>query len=132
MDYKHKSHGIPYFKNQYSRALKQPKTKFISVPMEQAKDIMDEIDRVSLGEDPWSLKSNSLKAGALCLGLNPKELRERLVHPKPSQLLMDLCEARNKIKALESIGDKMFDALQFRDQERLAGEWVKTKKIFRE
>ena len=98
--------------------------------MEQAKDIMQEVERLNLGKDQWSLKSNSLKAGALCLGLEPKELRERLVHPKPSQLLMDLCEARNKIKALESIGDKMFDALQFRDQERLAGEWVKSKKLY--
>jgi hypothetical protein len=131
MDYKPKSKGTSYIKFLVTQAKKKPNIKHISIPMKQAEDIVKEIDTMNLGQDRWALTSNSLKAGSLVLCIDPKELRERLVHPKPSKLMEQLCEARNKIKSLESIGDKMFETLHYKEQERFANEWVMTKKLFR-
>ena len=91
---------------------------------------MDEL-KMDEGKPEWSLKSNSLKAGATILCIDPKELIERLEADKPSKLRNDLAEARNKIKALEEVGDKMHLLLPLEHQRKFDRDWVLIKKLYR-
>lgn len=130
MAYLNKGSGVSYLKRILTKASKDKTTKHIALTIEQAQEIMDELKTDNEKPD-WSLKSNSLKAGAIVLCIDPKELLERLEADKPSKLRNDIAEARNKIKSLEEIGDMMFDALSLKEQELIASKWVMTKKLYR-
>ena len=125
-----KSSGKSYIKRLLNKSLKDNRIKHISLTLSQAKEIMDEL-KMDEGKPSWSLNSNSLKAGATILCIDPKELIERLESDKPSKLRNSLAEARNKIKSLEEVGDMMFDALSLKEQELIANKWVMIKKLYR-
>jgi hypothetical protein len=125
-----KESGKSKLKRWLNKSSKDKRIKHITLAIKQAQEIMEEIK--TDGDKPdWSLKSNSLKAGAIVLCIDPKELLERLESDKPSKLRNDIAEARNKIKSLEEIGDMMFDALSLKEQELIANKWVMTKKLYR-
>lgn len=124
-----KSSGITHIKRLLKKSLKDNRIKHIALTLEQAQDIMDEI-KMDNKQPEWSLKSNSLRAGATVLCIDPKELLERLNCDKPSKLRNDLAEARNKIKSMELMGDRMLSHLEFKYQELYADEWHKTKKLY--
>ena len=62
----------------------------------------------------------------MVLAMDAKELVARLNAPLPAQILNDLAEARNKIKALEMAGDVLAGSSQNKDAIK---EWVKTKNL---
>jgi hypothetical protein len=124
-----KSSGITHIKRLLKKSLKDNRIKHISLTLEQAQDIMNEM-KMDNKQPEWSLKSNSLRAGATVLCIEPKELLERLTCDKPSKLRNDLAEARNKIKSMELMGDRMLSNLEFKYQELYADEWHKTKKLY--
>ena len=108
MEYVFKSKGISLFKRRLNKALKNPFIKHIAVPLEQAKEIMEELQQPRI--DPYigyTTKSNSVNAASVVLCMKPAELIERLNAPLPSKLLSDLAEARTKIKMLEEAGDAL-------------------------
>ena len=129
MSYVCKGSVISYLKRMITKSKRDNKTKHIHITTEQAKEIMEELNPTV---PKWNLKSNSLKAGAVILCIEPKELCERLNGEKPSVLMNKLAEARSKIKGLQNFGDVMFSALSFKDQETLAEDWVKIKKLYEE
>lgn len=130
MSYVFKGSGLSYIKRMLTKASRHNKIKHIALTLDQAKDIMEEI-KIDNKQPELTLKSNSLKASSVLLCIEPKELLERLNSDRPSKLLNDLAEARNKIKSLELLGDKMFSDLEFKNQELYADEWNKTKKLYR-
>jgi hypothetical protein len=130
MAYQNKGSGVSYLKRILNKALKDKTTKHIALTIEQAQEIMDEL-KIDDSKPEWSLKSNSLKAGATVLCIDPKELLERLECEKPSKLRNDLAEARNKIKALEEVGDRMYLLLPLELQRPFDRDWVITKKLYR-
>ena len=78
----------------------------------------------------WNTRTNTLKAGSILLGIEPKELCERLNADTPSVVLNKLAEAKNKIKALKDFGDKMFDYLSPENQDIIKEDWEKTKNLY--
>jgi hypothetical protein len=125
-----KSSGITHIRRLLKKSLKDNRIKHISLTLEQAQDLMDEqkIDNKKL---ELNLKCNSLKASALLLCIEPKELLERLNNPKPSKLMNDLAEARNKIHYLEKVGDEIIYALPLKEQEQVLDKWIMAKKLYR-
>ena len=106
MAYSIKSHGLSYLRHAVNHRNK--KLNYITIPVDKAQEILD----ASNGFQPssggeYSMKSNSVKGAAVVLAMDVKELIARLNAPLPAQLLSDLAEARNKIKALETAGDNM-------------------------
>lgn len=120
-----KSSGITHIKRLLKKSLKDNRIKHIALTLEQAQDIMNEDKKVEL-----NLKCNSVKASALLLCIEPKELLERLNNPKPSKLMNDLAEARNKIHYLEKIGDEIIYALPLKEQEMVLDKWIMAKKLY--
>lgn len=111
-----KSEGITYLRYAVNAQKKRPKVKFVTIPMEKAEQIIKQAEGFSPAKvGVWSQKSNSVKAAALCLGLETKELIEKLENPPIAKLLNDLAEAKCKLKAYEEAGDAMFTYLKRQD-----------------
>jgi hypothetical protein len=125
-----KSSGISHIKRLLKKSLKDNRIKHIALTLEQAQDIMNEL-KIDTKQPEWSLKSNSLKAGATILCIDPKELLERLTCDKPSKLRNDLAEARNKLNSMEKFGNYMFNSLSLKEQEIYGDEWVKVKNLYK-
>lgn len=106
MAYSIKSHGVTYLR--YALAKRNKKLNYISLPVDKAQEILDASNgfQPSAGGE-YSARSNSVKGAAVVLAMDVKELITRLNAPLPAQLLNDLAEARNKIKALEKAGDNL-------------------------
>ena len=130
MAYLNKGSGLSYLKRILTKASKDKTTKHIALTIEQAQEIMDEL-KIDEGKPQWSLKSNSLKASAIALCIDPKELVERLESEKPSKLRNELAGARSKIKALEEVGDRMYLLLPLEQQRQFDRDWIITKKLYR-
>ena len=108
MEYVYKAKGVALLKQRIGKAIKKPFIKHISLPILQAKEIMEELKQPRI--DPYigyTTKSNSVNAASVVLCMKPAELIERLNAPLPSKLLSDLAEARTKIKMLEEAGDAL-------------------------
>ena len=103
MAYSPKSHGLSYLR--HAVAHRNKKLNYISLPVEKAQEILDASNGFQPSQGEYTIKSNSLKGAAVVLAMDPKELIARLNAPLPAQLLNDLAEAKNKIKALEQAGD---------------------------
>jgi hypothetical protein len=125
-----KSSGVAHIKRLLKKSQKDNRIKHIALTLEQAEDIMSEL-KIDGRKPEWNIKSNSLKAGAVVLCIDPKELLERLNCDKPSKLRNDLAEARNKLNTIEKFGDYMFKALSLKDQEICGDEWVKIKNLYK-
>jgi len=125
-----KESGKSKIKRWLNKSAKDKNIKHITLAISQAKEIMDEL-KMDNTKPEWSLKSNSLKAGATVLCIDPKELLERLTSDKPSKLRNELAEARNKLNAVENFADLMFNSLSFKEQELLGEQWVKIKNLYR-
>ena len=106
MAYNIKSHGLSYLRHAVNHRNK--KLNYISIPVDKAQEILDASNgfQPSAGGE-YSARSNSVKGAAVVLAMDVKELIARLNAPLPAQLLNDLAEARNKIKALEKAGDNL-------------------------
>ena len=122
-DYEPKSQGVTYLRHAYNHRNK--KLKYLTVPVERAKEIIDQAAGFNPASSGYNLKSNSLKGAAVVLAMEPKELMERLNCPVPSKILNDLAEARNRIKALEEAGD----ACALSAPKHLQQAWVKAKML---
>ena len=127
MAYNIKSHGLSYLRHAVNHRNK--KLNYISLPVDKAQEILD----ASKGFQPskqgeYTLKSNSLKGAAVVLAMDPKELIARLNAPLPAQLLNDLAEAKNKIKALEAAGDGL--AVGCSNKQAIK-DWVNAKTFVR-
>jgi hypothetical protein len=105
MAYSIKSHGLTYLRHAVNHRNK--KLNYISLPVDKAQEILDASKDFQPSQGEYSAKSNSVKGAAVVLAMDVKELIARLNAPLPSQLLNDLAEARNKIKALEYAGDNL-------------------------
>lgn len=126
-----KSSGKSHIKRLLKKSVKDKRVKHIALTIKQAQEIMDEL-KMDNKQPEWSLKSNSLKAGATVLCIDPKDLLERLTCDKPSKLRNDLSEARNKIKSLQDIGNKMFIELSFEQQNKISEEWKQIKNLYQQ
>lgn len=105
MAYNIKSHGLSYLRHAVSHRNK--KLNYISLPVDKAQEILDASKDFQPSQGEYSVRSNSVKGAAVVLAMDVKELIARLNAPLPAQLLNDLAEARNKIKALEKAGDNL-------------------------
>lgn len=105
MAYSPKSHGLSYLR--HAVAHRNKKLNYISLPVDKAQEILAATNGLQPTQGEYTLRSNSLKGAAVVLAMDAKELLARLNAPMPAQLLNDLAEARNKIKALESAGDNL-------------------------
>ncbi|CAB5178853.1 hypothetical protein UFOVP157_44 [uncultured Caudovirales phage] len=127
LDYVYKSKGITLLKQKLNKAGKNLLIKHISIPVQQAKEIMEELNQPRI--DPflgYTTKSNSVNAAAVVLCMKPKELIERLNAPLPSKLLADLAEARTKIKTLQDAGDALARTTQY---DSLIERWNSAKSL---
>ena len=127
MEYVYKSKGITLLKQRIGKAIKKPFIKHISLPILQAKEIMEELKQPRI--DPYigyTTKSNSVNAASVVLCMKPAELIERLNAPLPSKLLSDLAEARTKIKMLEEAGDTLAKNTNY---ESLVERWNYAKSL---
>ncbi|CAK0764407.1 hypothetical protein CCP3SC1AL1_3500005 [Gammaproteobacteria bacterium] len=114
MEYVFKSHGISLLKRLINKAKKNPLIKHISLPVEQATELMEEVQKPKI--DPYieyTTKSNSVNAASVVLCIKPKELLERLNSPLPSKVLAELAEARTRIKMLEEAGEALAKTSKF-------------------
>ena len=117
-----KTDGITYLR--YSVAKLGPKNKYVCIPISVARKIMEQSQGFTEVR-PFNVKSNSVKAAALLIGVSPKEMCDRLNGKHPNQSLSDIAEIKTKLKALEEIGDKICSHLP--EGHPLIREWVKTK-----
>ena len=79
----------------------------------------------------WHTRSNTLQAGAILFGIDPKELCERLNCDSPTEVINKFAEARNKIKMLEDIGDQMYLELPQERSKYYDRDWTFAKKLCR-
>jgi len=93
--------------------------------MDKAKEIVEQAKQFTPSNGNYTLKSNSLKGAAVVLAMDAKELMERLNAPRPTKLLNDLAEARNRIRALTIAGNN----LALNSTESLSNEWVKATRL---
>jgi len=108
MDWVYKSKGITLLKQKLNKASKNLLIKHISLPVLQAQEIMEELNQPRIDKYfEYTTKSNSVNAAAVVLCIKPNDLIERLNAPQPAKLLMDIAEARTKIKMLEEAGDAL-------------------------
>jgi galactokinase len=105
MAYNIKSHGLSYLRHAVSHRNK--KLNYISLPVDKAQEILEASKEFQPSKSDYNARSNSVKGAAVVLAMDVKELISRLNAPMPAQLLNDLAEARNKIKALEKAGDNL-------------------------
>lgn len=126
MAYNIKSHGLSYLR--HAVAHRNKKLNYISIPVEKAQEILDASNGFQPSKGEYTLRSNSLKGAAVVLAMDPKELIARLNAPLPAQLLNDLAEAKNKIKALEAAGDGL--AVGCANKQAIK-DWVNAKTFVR-
>ena len=126
MAYSPKSHGLSYLR--HAVAHRNKKLNYISLPVEKAQEILDASNGFQPSQGEYTIKSNSLKGAAVVLAMDPKELITRLNAPLPAQLLNDLAEAKNKIKALEQAGDGL--AVGCPNKQAIK-DWVNAKTFIR-
>lgn len=108
-----KSIGVTYLRYAVNAQKKRASSKFVSIPMKQAEEIIKQAEGFVPSQlDTYSPKQNSVKAAALILGLDVKDLIKRLEAPDIENTLNSLCEAKNRIKAYETIGDRMYERLR--------------------
>ena len=94
--------------------------------MKQAKEILEQTKGFTPRESGYEPKRNSERAASLILGMDVKELCERLNHPSPSKLLNDLAEARNRLVVLQRVGDRL--ALQSNNAGTVS-DWGNARKL---
>lgn len=105
MEYLPKSKGISYLR--HAVAHRNKKLNYITIPLKQAQEIVEQAKEFQPTQGEYTLRSNSLKGAAVVLAMDAKELMLRLNSPLPSKLMNELAEAKNKIKALEHAGDTL-------------------------
>lgn len=107
-----KSEGITYLRYAINAQKKRSQAKFVSIPMNKAEQIIKQAEGFNPSLIGFSPKQNSTKAAALILGLDVKDLIDRLQNPPIAKVLNELAEAKNKLKAYEDAGDAMFTYLK--------------------
>lgn len=108
-----KSEGITYLRYAINAQKKRSVSKFVSIPMEKAEQIIKQAEGFNpslLGT--YNPKQNSVKAAALILGLDVKDLIAKLEAPDMAKVLEKLAETKTKMKAYEDAGDAMFEYLK--------------------
>jgi pyrroline-5-carboxylate reductase len=127
MEYVYKAKGIALLKQRIGKAIKKPFIKHISLPIKQAQEIMEELNQPRIDKYfEYTTKSNSVNAAAVVLCIKPNDLIERLNAPQPAKLLMDIAEARTKIKMLEEAGDALAKTTNYNT---LIERWNKAKTL---
>lgn len=92
--------------------------------MEKAQEIIDASAKFQpTNSGVYSSKSNSVRGASVILAMDLKELVERLNSQTPANLLNQLSEAKNKIKALEKAGDLLAKS----NSQTSLREWVNAK-----
>lgn len=128
MEYQPKSVGIVYLRHAIIAQRKRPNSKFVTIPMKQAEEIITQSADFKSVEGQFIVTQNSIRAASLMLCIPVKELCERLNHPAPSKLLNDLAEARNKINTLYRTGDRLAQLAGDKDFGAMK-DWVNAKKL---
>ena len=128
MEYQPKSVGVTYLRHAIIAQKKRPNSKFVTIPMKQAEEIMAQSVDFKSVTSQFIVTQNSIRAASLTLCIPVKELCERLNHPAPSKLLSDLCEARNKINTLQRAGDRLAQVCGDSDFNAIK-DWVHAKKL---
>lgn len=121
-----KSKGLTYLRYALNKTKSRKNAKFVTIPMEQAKEIVEQTKGFTPRESGYDPKRNSERAASLILGMDAKELCERLNHPSPSKLLNDLAEARNRLAVLQRIGDRL--AVQSNNANTVS-DWQNARKL---
>lgn len=121
-DYTPKSHGISFLR--HAVAHRNKKLNYISLPVEKAQEIIEASAKFQpTNSGVYSSKSNSVRGASVILAMDLKELVERLNSQTPANLLNQLSEAKNKIKALEKAGDLLAKS----NSQTSLREWVNAK-----
>lgn len=121
-----KTTGVTYLRYAVNKVKSRPNAKFVTIPMSKAKEIIEQANDFTPRQSCYDPKRNSERAAALILGIDVKELCERLNHPSPSKLLNDLAEARNRVASLSRIGDKL--SLQSNNNSTIQ-DWQNARKL---
>jgi len=93
--------------------------------MESAEKVIEEFGP-SYRTGQFDLRSNSIKAAAINLCIEPQELIERLGSKKPSEVMQEIAKLKSKIKALEEAGDALCESS---DNVKAKREWVFASKL---
>ena len=101
MDYEYKTDGLRLLKKLVSTCRKNPKSKYITMSLEKAQTVIDEFENKPK-QEPYSIKSNSVKAAAVSLCIPLEELLELLNAPKPK-------DVKKETAKLVSIGNAMYE-----------------------
>lgn len=121
-DYTPKSHGVSFLR--HAVAHRNKKLNYIIIPMEKAQEIIEASAKFQpTNSGVYSSKSNSVRGASVILAMDLKELVERLNSQTPANLLNQLSEAKNKIKALEKAGDLLAKS----NNQTSLREWVNAK-----
>lgn len=106
----HKTSGVHFLKRIVGLAKRNKNTKFISIPMEKADEILKQSEQMRPSGEYYA-KQNSVRAAALILCIDVYELCQRLNGKSPKQYMNDVAELKNRIKQMEIVGDKMAEQL---------------------
>lgn len=75
--------------------------------MKNAEEVIKQAEGFIPRQSGYDHKRNSERAAALILGIDVKELCERLNCPSPSKLLNNFAEAKNRLAVLQRVGDRL-------------------------
>jgi hypothetical protein len=128
MEYQPKSVGITYLRHAIIAQKKRPNSKFVTIPMKQAEEIINQSADFKSVNGKFIVTQNSVRAASLTLCVPVQELCEKLNSPSISKLLSDLAEAKNKIHALERTGDRLAQIAGDKDFGAIK-DWVHAKKL---
>lgn len=117
--------GIRYLRRLVANAKNTKHNKYITLNMESAEKVIEEFGP-SYRTGQFDLRSNSIKAAALNLCIEPKELIDRLGAKKPSDYMEEIARLKSKIKALQEAGDSLCESST---NVKVKREWIFASKL---
>lgn len=123
-EYNPKSNGVFYLRRLVAKAKGNPKIKYITMSVEKAQEITEQANQMA-PNGLYTARQNSVRAAALILCVDVSELCVRMNGKTPKEYMNEIAELRNRIKQMESVGDKM--------AEQVSGDavkqWIRAKSL---
>lgn len=127
-EYKPKSSGTTYLRYALNRSKANSKSKFITIPLNKAQEIMEESKNYSPSTSGLVKHNNSVRASALMLGISVEELIKRMEAPLSAKVNSDKAELRTKLNNLIEVGDKIVSNIKDKSHP-LVIEWNNIKSL---
>lgn len=120
----HKNEGVTYLRIAYATAKRNPHNKFMSIPMKQAEDILNQMDISKPIKREFKPKDLCIKTAAVALCMSDTELCMKLNNPVSKDVLNALTEQRHLVLSMQKCGDKWLAGHQ---SVEARNDWAKAK-----